>query len=147
MIKCYDKKRILGAAHEVHLFSAMPGDVRNGTGIFGDAFVGDARVLGVQGLPGESMPAGQWMNYGSRALFELWSVRPDEGLLNAYLRTHPVIVDRLHPEKLEKMWLAADHKRERDTLKRFLQAWPTIRKSVADLPLVINNPGMAAQSC
>lgn len=75
-----------------------------------------------------------------KILEKLWCVIPGDSLVSAYRSSHSLLHDRINPELLDKVRVAINSDSEEENYKWMTENLPSIKSSVASLPLCIHNP-------
>lgn len=140
--KYFSKANALKAAHETELLSRHPDDLPLSLAYRGRSTVEGHDLLLFNGTTMEPMPKDNWSNRALELLFESWMFVPDKALIEAYLRTHSLLPERLDEKRLTLLRISIENEAERQSLADFEAAWPSIRERVETLPLVIHNPQM-----
>jgi len=91
---------------------------------------------------GRPISANHWREAQYQLLGRLWAYRPPRQLVAAYRTSRPGIDGRLSDELIKRLSVAVAGRKEANTLAAFIEALPTLRQSLADLPQAIANPDL-----
>ena len=71
-----------------------------------------------------------------------FSLKLPTGLVNRYLRSKPLVADRLAPELLERLYVASRNREDTLRVAELLDRLPVIKQHLQSLPLVLVNPSI-----
>ncbi|WP_162622808.1 hypothetical protein [Salinisphaera orenii] len=142
--KYYSHRQQLKAAHEEQLFAWHPDDIPGTLRYRGESFLENNRLLVFEGVPMEAMPDKQWQARAFDLLFDIWTVTLGGDLVEAYLRTHSLLPERLNEKPIDQLRAAVEGAEEEKALDVFQSEWPAVRARAEELPLVLRNPAATA---
>jgi len=121
--------------NEEVLFSYIPRDVLGAPVVRAQFSHGPYQCrLCAAGL-GVSAPARVWF---AAFLEKVWSVTPPDGLIEAFRTSHSLLHDRLKPDLVDRLALAAGSKKEMETLAAFEATLSSIRSTLSEIPLHVS---------
>ena len=89
---------------------------------------------------------GGWAELQARLFNNLWSIRPDDGLIDAYCATHYLLPDRINEELLKKVQLGVDTIEEVTVFDTFKASLEEIRTTLNRIPLYVHNDEITARN-
>ena len=140
--KYFSQVNALKANHEIELLARHPRDVPLALEYIGKSTIAGHHLLMFEGMEMTAMPKEDWPARALDLLFEAWTFVPDSDLVEAYLRTHSLLPERLDQKRFALLRIAVQDETEDRALAVFQDAWTEIRQRVQRLPLVVHNPQM-----
>lgn len=93
----------------------------------GKSTVAGNHLLIFEGIDAVAMPRDDWPACALEFLFEAWSFVPDRDLVEAYLRTHSLLPERLDEKRFALLQIAVQDDAEEQALADLQHAWAGIR--------------------
>ena len=140
--KYFSQANALKAAHESELRARHPRDMPLSLEYLGKSTIAGHHLLMFEGTEMTAMPKEDWPACALDLLFDTWAFVPDADLVEAYLRTHTLLPERLDQKRFGLLQIAVQDKTEERALALFQEAWTEIRQRIERLPLAVQNPQM-----
>lgn len=141
LVKLFSRKRRALALHEATLYAEMAKDAFPGLPFLGVTVVDDhqCHVFDRSGVVSNAREL-KMMPVLFDLLERLLLIAPPMRMVRRYMRSHPVLWERLDDHVVERMALAVNNDQERSMMSRFASELEGIRSILKGLPLTIVNP-------
>ncbi len=146
LLRLFDENRSVWALHEATLLAEMTGTALPAPRFLGATRVGNCHCHVFACDDFARVPSAEVTLSARRTMETLMAIEPPETLAQRYTGSRPCLWQRLDERVFMRLGLAADEEEQRQMLLALTEAWPYLRALLQDLPLVILNPDLNAET-
>jgi hypothetical protein len=145
LVKVFERPALVQALHEADLLQATP------PGLPAPVWRGAAQLEGsrvhiLEIDADTTAPCAGAARYAPAVRKRLLMVEPPSTLADRYVRSRPMLWDRISSSALTRLRAVATSQRSMDQIAALIDALPYIKPILKDLPLVIVNPDISGQN-
>lgn len=145
LVKVYETSRNALATHEITLCEARPVDLPAASWL-ASTKVGQFTALLYQLPKGAIATRKEFVSAQYALRQRLLTIEPPKGLVSRYVRSHPLVLQRLNANMVRRCAIATTSIGQAAQLDDFLARLPELQARLKELPLAFVNPELSSQS-